>query len=208
MRVIIAKFLFIALFWLFLIALVFGVPWNFLDVAGRAWLALMFATVALAARPRWIRLGYAALTVLMLIWGSMYLSEAFPMQLRLHAENFENQSVHSILGQISQQRDRFPLWRFFVHPDIARKNIKLEITENDSLGDALNRLCRATDCQFDWHWHAPCGNAPTPGCAEITIYPRGNTPSYSETAGWMVYSKGPGQDNAGLATEANEQSSQ
>jgi hypothetical protein len=189
MRVTIAKLLFIALFAIFLMGLVFGVPWNFLSVAWRAWLALVFAAVALAARPRWVCLAYAALTVFMLAWASTYFCEAFPMRLQLQKKSFVNRSVHSILWQISQQRDRPPRWRFFVHPDIASQNISMQISEGDSLEEALNRVCHAADGQFDWHWHDACGNAPTPLCAEITVYPRGNSASNSERAGWMVHSE-------------------
>ena len=150
--------------------LILAIPWTFTGfaclwflVAGFVWVA----AVAAANKGR-IAFGIAMIPVIgCLVSICLMLPTVYPMQFaRLHGATYESEPLVSVLSDIAGQKDGYPSWRFLISDhNLARQQVSVEIPDGCRLGHALELVSGAAGCEYTWHWHKTCGNAPSPSYA-------------------------------------------
>lgn len=153
-----------------LVILLLAVPWTFRGFAG-LWFLLgvltWLAAVAAVNKGR-IAFGIAMIPVIgCLIWICTMLPTVYPTRFaRLRRTTYDDQPLASVLLDIAGQKDGYPSWRFMVSElDLAQRLVSVEIPDGCKLERALELVSGAAGCEYHWHWHKACGNAPSPGCA-------------------------------------------
>ncbi len=178
-----------------LVILLFAVPWTFRGFAGLWFLlgVLTWLAVVAAVNKGRIAFGIAMIPVIgCLIWICTILPTVYPMRFaRLRGTTYEDQPLASVLSDISGQKDGYPSWRFVVSElDLAQQLVSVEIPDGCTLERAFELVSGAAGCEYHWHWHKGCGNAPSPECAVFCFSAIGGDREVSVDAEVIVDAEG------------------
>lgn len=156
------------------------IDWRFRGIALVGILGLIMFFFALTFAPKvrnWrTRLIMSIPSIACLIVVAAQLPLLFPLETRIHGEEFHEVSLAKVLQYISQQRREWPLWQFDVYDEeAAGRYISVSIPDGVTLQQALDIVAGNIQCYYDWYWYKPVKSSACPMCAIFRLRQPGHT---------------------------------